>query len=282
MLEGEGVKEYTTRFPAGWRRALRVNKVFNYQTTNRVSRIVINNPTRQTSLITLSFTPKLVIWPHLRYQFYREEIHFMDRQIGSLLEFLKKKNMLKDSAFLLYGDHGEGLGEYKSHYGHIHYLNKVYSRVPLILSGVGIPKRGKQSLIADNMDIAPTVLDILGLEKTKAMLGSSLLTGEKKHARVFLETYAPEAFDDCFSIIDYPYQFIFFPNEKRPKAKRLYNLETDPHGVEDIWQTETSSILKTRLFRQTQKILKTISRIKRQNFNLSKDTIKMLKSLGYL
>jgi len=211
---------------------------------------------------------------------YEKEIRYMDSQIGLLLAHLKKENLYNKSTFLVMGDHGEGLGEYGSHFGHIHYLNKVYTHVPLILSGRGISRRQEQYNVVSNFNVAPTLLDLIGATPPKHMLGVSALT-DLSDSKLFLETYSPEAYFDAFSVVHFPWQVIFYPG--RPaNSLEFINLKKDRYGIENLHSGPDPSGQRSEMVKSVLKISRIITANKRNRDKLNQKTMDTLKSLGYL
>lgn len=105
---------------------------------------------------------------------YAGEISHVDRQIGFLVEYLKHTRQWDDTIFIMTSDHGEEFGE---HGGTKHartcYIESMH--VPLVVKIPGI-KRKKVSTPVALVDIVPTVLEVLDIDKgTEALTGQSLL-----------------------------------------------------------------------------------------------------------
>lgn len=268
------------KIPEEWKKVeVRGDKI-NYFSQNELSRMVVVNKEKTTASINLSFLYRMLERPQSRRFLYRKQVQYMDRQIGKLIDRLKEKGMYDDSLFVIMGDHGEGMGEYKRHYGHIHYLNKIYSHVPLIVAGGALKKRGVQSRLASNLDIAPTILDAAAIQQPEFMKGHSLLKDAAPHSLI-LETYAPEAYFDAFSIIDYPHQIIFYPGREKEKVEFI-NLEEDKYGIHNTFKTTKAQKEKTNLYNNILKISRIFISQKGKIGKISEQHRKMLESLGYL
>lgn len=108
---------------------------------------------------------------------YDGEIAFTDSQIGILFEEIKKLNLDKDILMVITSDHGESLGDHGHYFIHEANLYDHLVNVPLIIIGNGIIPKAK--IIKEEislLDLAPSILDILGINKPKEMVGSSLLS----------------------------------------------------------------------------------------------------------
>ncbi len=261
----------------------------NYYSSQTRSILTIINKNKTTTPFKLNFFYSLHVNDAARKQFYSEEIKYMDRRFGELIDFLKEQKLYEKSTFIVMGDHGEGLGEYRDHFGHIHYLNKVYSQVPLIVAGAGIRQRGKREELVSTLNIAPTILDLVHIKKPEFMLGESLLKSLTPK-KLLLETYSPEAYFDAFSLIDYPWQIIFYPGRREGKLEFI-NLKTDPLGtmnlnnfknITDKTNTDEIKKIKTKLINSILKISRIITATKGKIGNSSERHREILKSLGYL
>jgi len=104
---------------------------------------------------------------------YAAKVGYVDEAIGSFLRALKQSNILDNTLIIVTADHGQQFMEHR-YYGHRSCLYDELIRVPLIIFDPGL----KSNVISQQvslLDLAPTILDILGIEKPKAFLGNSLL-----------------------------------------------------------------------------------------------------------
>ena len=93
---------------------------------------------------------------------YDGEIRQTDNALADLFAALKKSLLLKNTLIIITADHGEELQDH-GRFGHGQTLLNEVTRVPLIISGPGIPA-GRREGQASLMDIAPTVLDYLNID----------------------------------------------------------------------------------------------------------------------
>jgi arylsulfatase A-like enzyme len=94
---------------------------------------------------------------------YQGEIAFADQQVGRLLDALDKSGRSGSTLVALTADHGESLGEH----GELSHSALVYDgtlRVPLVLAGPGVPEIGAVEGTVGLVDLAPTLLELAGLE----------------------------------------------------------------------------------------------------------------------
>lgn len=261
----------------------------DYYSDRLHSEVTLLNSGKKTVTVELRFHYGMHVNDAARKLFYKEEIKYMDRMFGEFIAFLKDRGLYEGSAFIIVGDHGEGLGEYRDHFGHIHFLNKLYTRVPLIAAGTGIPKRGKREEPVSILNIAPTILDLAAMDKPGFMQGHSLLKPLSVKT-LLLETYSPEAYFDAFSLIDYPWQIIFYPGRKSNKLE-FFNIKEDLQGTVDLndinnvtgeARSDAARKIKTGLINSVLKISRIITATRGKPGKFSERHREILKSLGYL
>jgi len=268
------------KYPGEWKKSVSGDQV-NFKTSEPNSCLELHNKNPQNMKVQLYFIKKMVpTVPSIKI-LYRQEVSYMDECIGKLIDFLKEHQMYEDSAFVIMGDHGEGLGEYRQHVGHIDFLNKAYVKVPLIISGKNIKISGIREELVSNLNIAPTILNMAGIKKPEFMKGDSLL-GPLKKENLLLETYSPEARGNAFSIIDFPYQMILYPYRKENKLEFI-DLKKDNLGTENLINKDmVSSEYKINLLKEVQEKANELSKKRKKKPKLSEIDEEILKSLGYI
>jgi choline-sulfatase len=96
-----------------------------------------------------------------RRDLYDNEVHFSDRYVGDLVDWVQKQPWGKQTAVVITADHGEGMGEH-NHYRHAYEVWEALVRVPLFIYVPGAePRRIETPRGA--IDLAPTMADLLGL-----------------------------------------------------------------------------------------------------------------------
>jgi len=101
---------------------------------------------------------------------YAGEVRYVDRV---LTEFLSE--LPDDAIVVLTSDHGESLGE-RDCWGHGLNLYQESLHVPLMMRGPGIAP-GIVEKPVQHLDLAPTLLDLVGIPVPTEMVGRSLLDG---------------------------------------------------------------------------------------------------------
>ncbi len=117
---------------------------------------------------------------------YDGEIRYTDNEIGRLMTHLKDRGVLRNTLMVLTSDHGEEFLEHGS-WEHQKTLYEEVIRVPLMMAGPGLaPRRETQPVSL--LDIAPTILDFLFVERAPSMKGMSLLRPLAESREMYGET----------------------------------------------------------------------------------------------
>lgn len=109
---------------------------------------------------------------------YAGEVAYLDAQVRRLLDVLEARGLTRDTLVVVTADHGEGLGEH-GEWTHGFLLHDATLHVPLILRWPGrLPVGRHDERPVALADVAPTVLDLLGLAPNAQRHGRRLFNGE--------------------------------------------------------------------------------------------------------
>ncbi len=116
---------------------------------------------------------------------YDGELHNVDTQIERLVQFLERTDRLKRTSIVVTADHGEAFGQHNC-YTHMYHMWESVLRVPFILVSPVIQARGVyDDRPFTHVDIAPTLLDLAGLDYPSDELpGISIVQALKDPAMV--------------------------------------------------------------------------------------------------
>lgn len=131
---------------------------------------------------------------------YDEEIAHTDLHIGRLLEKLREAGLDDRTIIVFVADHGE---EFKEHGGLEHQtLYEEIVRVPLLIKAPSLGHR-KTNHLAQQIDLLPTILELLGVAPPDGLPGTDLLADEPRQQPIFMERDRPVQFRQR-SVIDWP------------------------------------------------------------------------------
>jgi arylsulfatase A-like enzyme len=115
---------------------------------------------------------------------YRAQIAASDREVGDLVGWLARRGQLDDTLIVVTGDHGEAFREHGTE-GHGADVFEETVRTPLLLVNArlfaGVTDRGR----IGEIDIAPTVLALMGLPRPAAFQGVALTEPRRRRRTYF-------------------------------------------------------------------------------------------------
>jgi len=106
---------------------------------------------------------------------YDAGIRYMDDRIGEVLDALEEAGVLEETAIIVSADHGEQFGELGVYGDHCAAASAVQN-VPLVIAWPGVtpPDMSCGDLVL-NVDLAPTLCDLLGIAIPSGWDGTSLV-----------------------------------------------------------------------------------------------------------
>lgn len=108
------------------------------------------------------------------FALYDAEVAAIDAELGRLFEALEQRGLLEHTLVVVTADHGEEILEHGT-FGHGYNLFNTTVHVPLLVAGPGIPAGRVVEENVSLIDVAPTLLEILGLPPEPRFEGRSLL-----------------------------------------------------------------------------------------------------------
>lgn len=153
---------------------------------------------------------------------YDNRVIQLDSYLKEIIQILENKKYLENSILVITSDHGQSLGE-KGFYFHTNstYLNEI--SIPLIIFSNGIENIKKEIKyeFSNQLDVSPTIIDMLGIEIPNVWEGSSIL---KPRADDFLFIQEREFFLCIWLHKGQSHQYIFNDNTKK---EEVYNIDLD-------------------------------------------------------
>ena len=253
----QGFEVYDDHYTAEWsEEQLRDARIYNQMVTDRSADQTTG---RALSWLREHAGEPFFLWvhyydPHQRYapphpydqlfhdSLYDGEIAFMDDQIGELLEAFRQRGQWDNTAVVVTADHGEGLGQH----GETTHAALAYDstlRVALIVkppASAGIAPRVDMEN-ASHVDVMPTVLELLGVDRPRGLDGRSLVGRMRGRPSPspwpsYFECALPRfsfGWEPLFGIRSGGWKYIHAPQ------RELYHLGEDP---DELYNLATSEV----------------------------------------
>lgn len=178
-------------------------------------------------------------------------VSFIDAQVGLLLDELDRLGLRENTIISFTGDHGVDLGQ-RNRFVRKQSLFENVIRVPLILSGPGVPPGLALSQFAELVDLYPTLTELAGLPQARSLEGVSLVPVLGNPARewktaVFADNESGERAQHA--IRTERYKFVQWKDGRQS----LYDMVLDPD--------EKTNLAGVREYRKTLKQLKKLLKI---------------------
>jgi arylsulfatase A-like enzyme len=165
------------------------------------------------------------------YRARLESLLAVDEAIERVVEELRSRGELERTVLVFTSDNGFMHGEHRIPDG----KGQVYdpaTRIPLVISGPGLAQGATERSVVGNVDLAPTILDLAGVDALREMDGRSLVPqarepGAPGGAGVLLEMGGP--YRRTTGVRDSRYLYV-----ERPTGEReLYDVASDPEQLEN-------------------------------------------------
>jgi len=173
---------------------------------------------------------------------YDAEVTFTDLHLRQLVTWVRAQPWGARTAIVITADHGECFGEH-SHYRHGFELWQELVHVPLIFVMPGAAPR-RIEVNRSHLDLAPTILDLLGVPADPAFTGQSLvpeLYGAAAPERdVIVDLPRTSDNDRRRALIHGRHKVIAYGDDSRFE---LYDLEADPTEQHNLARTDRPTFL---------------------------------------
>ena len=151
---------------------------------------------------------------------YLDAVRYSDDALAELIAGFEKRGLVDNTLFVFIGDHGEAFGEHGQHQ-HDALVYEEALRVPMLLWGAGLkPQRVKG--LRQNIDVLPTVLDVLGLDVLAGSLPGKSVLSTPGHPELFFACWHR---DMCLGSLKGLRKTIWYYDKK---GAEVFDLVTDP------------------------------------------------------
>lgn len=201
---------------------------------------------------------------------YMGQVRYIDDSVGRILDALAETGRDADTMVVFLSDHGELLGDH----GAFHKIGVFYeclTRIPVIIRHPDRVYRGVFGGLVEEVDLAPTMLEALGVPRPASFVGESLhlplVDGKGAGGRadgratVLVETglqaptwpgpfgenqkapFAPNNFGPGAMVTDGRYKLSIYSDD----VCELYDLESDPRELHNRYEDERLRDVRNRL-----------------------------------
>ena len=172
---------------------------------------------------------------------YANSIRLSDMGLEEFMIQLNKRGYLRNSLIIISGDHGFPLEEHGISHNEVGFYEEIF-RTPFLLLWKG---KIKPRRIADHpysqMDIAPSILDILGLSEVKNHFQGVSFFQEKTSSQPI---YLVQPYGGKYlGVVMQPYKYV---KHMRTGREYVFNLENDPQEKVNLF-SQLDAPLKRKL-----------------------------------
>nr|MBA3949805.1 sulfatase-like hydrolase/transferase [Acidobacteriota bacterium] len=172
---------------------------------------------------------------------YIGEVAYVDAQIARVTNWLRSRGLIDRTIIIVTADHGESLGEHGEG-SHGLFIYDASVKVPLVIRAPYAAAKGRTvAQVVRSHDLAPTVLDLLGLPGDPAMEGRSLAPFLAGGRGPDLDAYSESLYarhhygwSELTALRAGRFKYIQAP---RPE---LYDLEQDPKELDNLFDARQS------------------------------------------
>lgn len=162
---------------------------------------------------------------------YINSLHYSDAVLGMIIDRLEAEGLLENTLVFVFADHGQAFLEHKGNFRHRLGIYEENVHVPFIIYNKKLfPLKIEFNGITSHVDIAPTIIDILGLPPLQHQEGISMLSRRREQMALF-QTYGP---DHMMGVRDDRWKYLY--NFTKGKAE-LYDVLADPEEKKNLAET---------------------------------------------
>ena len=186
---------------------------------------------------------------------YHQMVHGVDAAVGMIRAAVEEAGVEKNTVFIFTSDNGFFCGSHG--YGSKVLPYEESTNVPMIIYDPRHPSSGKKlrsAALTANIDVAPTILELAGLEIPAQMDGVSLLPlldnpkGSVRETANLINVWGPKE-AHSYGVVTKDYKYLYWPYEsgKFEPTEELYHLTEDPHELTNLAPHKGKELLKMRV-----------------------------------
>lgn len=172
--------------------------------------------------------------------YYYGMISLIDKQVGRLMEMLRRRGLLESTCVVFTSDHGELLGDHRLLFKGTHH--DCVTRVPFVVRPPGGSASQACDTLCQSTDIMPTLLELGGLRPPDSVQGKSLAPALRQPGLALHEEIYIESGDELRTLRTSTTRLTWHGAKARGE---LYDLARDPHEYRNLWDEPAAAALKT-------------------------------------
>ena len=230
-----------------------------------------------------------------RTALYDGALRWIDDELRRLDAALARTGRAEETLLVVTADHGEELwdhalaeratgGDPREHWGigHGHSMYEELLRVPLIVHGPGVAARPPDDCTARQVDVLPTLLDLLGLEPVTGLPGRSLAprlrAGEPPDCEaVPVVAESPAYGPDAKAVVWDGRKLVV----RSDGVVQLFDLRTDPGETRDLAAADPATVRALRAILRRE-LGSADGAAPSDAIEIDDETRRQLRALGYL
>ncbi len=200
-IESMGIKRYRTQEDRGkvWGWGLQddryYHKFFNYLDDihkGSKDRPIFASLTTVSNHMMFNKIPEnqKYIYPYSKsnYENFINSLHLADRYLETFFKELHKREYLKNSIVIVTGDHSWPSGNHGYWHNETSFYEEFF-KIPFLIIWDGVIEPEVSEITASQIDIAPTILDMLQIQKENHLIGKSLFVKNKDETIFLVQPY---------------------------------------------------------------------------------------------
>lgn len=178
---------------------------------------------------------------------YYATVALCDHLLGRLLDYFDEHDLWKDTALIVTTDHGFLLGEHDFWAKNRMNMYEEIVHIPLFIYDPRNPQAGRIDRLTQSIDMAPTFLDLYGVEPPPETEGLSLLRDGNREAVIF------GYFGGAVNVTDGRYTYHRFPEDL--ENQEIYQYTVMPtHMAQRFTPEELSTATLAKPFGWTKEV----------------------------
>ncbi|MGD2175796.1 MAG: sulfatase-like hydrolase/transferase [Candidatus Brocadiaceae bacterium] len=177
-------------------------------------------------------------------------VSHLDAQIGRILDYLEELGLSQNTLVVLNSDHGHMIGEH----GLVHkgpYCYEGVTRIPTVFRWPGrVPAGVREDVLAEGVDLMPTLLDLLGLEVPDGLDGRSLAAHVRGDGGTAREYAFTQWQDYVFCVRGDRWKLTYYEPDGEGE---LYDLDQDPWEKVNLYHDDAAAEMREHLLEQLER-----------------------------